>query len=169
MNDLYFLLLSILSTPIAWSIIALLPSEKKSYANIFFVALTAVLTSIPAINVLMGKEFEFIFPAIKFFGEIPLRIDTLSAWFILIINFTSLTGAVYGSGYMKPYSEQKSNLSFHWIQYLLFHSSMIWVCIVQNSLVFLIIWELMSLSSLMLVMFDYHNNKTIKAGLNYLV
>ncbi|OFY67980.1 MAG: hypothetical protein A2265_09875 [Bacteroidetes bacterium RIFOXYA12_FULL_33_9] len=46
---------------------------------------------------------------------------------------------------------------------------MIWVCVVQNSLVFLIVWELMSLSSLMLVMFDYQNNKTIKAGLNYLV
>ncbi|HBF88565.1 MAG TPA: hypothetical protein DDX39_07980 [Bacteroidales bacterium] len=169
MNDLQLFFLSLFFLPIGWILIAFLPSNKKSYANIFFVALTVALTSIPSINVLMGKEFQYVFPTIKFFGEIPLRIDTLSAWFILIINFTSLTGAIYGSGYMKPYSEQKSNLSFHWIQYLLFHSSMIWVCVVQNSLVFLIVWELMSLSSLMLVMFDYQNNKTIKAGLNYLV
>ncbi|OFX61872.1 MAG: hypothetical protein A2046_07655 [Bacteroidetes bacterium GWA2_30_7] len=46
---------------------------------------------------------------------------------------------------------------------------MIWVCIVQNSLVFLVIWEIMSLSSLLLVIFEHQNMKTLKAGLNYLV
>lgn len=169
MNDLQIYLFSIFTMLIGWVFIALFPSNKKSYINIFFVIAISVLTSIPAIHVLLGKEFNYVFPAITFFGEIPLRIDTLSAWFILIINITSINGAIYGSGYLKPFLSQKSNLSFHWIQYLLFQTSMIWVCVVQNSLVFITIWELMSLSSLMLIMFDYQNNKTIKAGLNYLV
>ena len=102
MNDLQLFFLSLFFLPIGWILIAFLPSNKKSYANIFFVALTVALTSIPSINVLMGKEFQYVFPTIKFFGEIPLRIDTLSAWFILIINFLKflIYEFIYFQGFM---------------------------------------------------------------------
>ncbi|HPR86276.1 MAG TPA: proton-conducting transporter membrane subunit, partial [Prolixibacteraceae bacterium] len=50
-----------------------------------------------------------------------------------------------------------------------FHLSMVWVCLLQNAFAFLVAWEIMSLSSMMLVIFDGHKGKTIKAGLNYLV
>jgi formate hydrogenlyase subunit 3/multisubunit Na+/H+ antiporter MnhD subunit len=40
---------------------------------------------------------------------------------------------------------------------------------IQHGLLFLIVWEIMSLSSMMLLIFDAHNPKTIKAGINYLV
>jgi formate hydrogenlyase subunit 3/multisubunit Na+/H+ antiporter MnhD subunit len=40
---------------------------------------------------------------------------------------------------------------------------------VQNGLAFLIVWELMSLSSFLLVIFDHQNKTTLKAGINYLV
>ncbi len=36
----------------------------------------------------------------------------LSAWFILTINFTIITGAVYGFNYMKRYREMKNELTF---------------------------------------------------------
>jgi len=39
----------------------------------------------------------------------------------------------------------------------------------QHGLAFLIAWELMSLSSLMLVMFEHQKKDTLKAGLNYMV
>ncbi|OFX18031.1 MAG: hypothetical protein A2033_10265 [Bacteroidetes bacterium GWA2_31_9] len=169
MNDIQFLLFSLVSTVVGWLFIAVLPSDKKSVVNSLFVFINALLLSIPAIHVINGNEINYIFRNVGFFGDIPLRIDALSAWFILIINFTSLTGAIYGIGYMKQYSVQTKNLTLHWIEYLLFQISMVWVCIVQNSLVFLVIWEVMSLSSLLLVIFEHQNIKTLKAGLNYLV
>ena len=46
---------------------------------------------------------------------------------------------------------------------------MILVTMVQHSIAFLVVWELMSLSSFLLVIFDYTNQKVIKAGINYLV
>jgi formate hydrogenlyase subunit 3/multisubunit Na+/H+ antiporter MnhD subunit len=46
---------------------------------------------------------------------------------------------------------------------------MVWVCLLQNGFAFLIAWEIMSLSSMMLVIFEGHKPKTLKAGLNYLV
>ena len=93
----------------------------------------------------------------------------LSAWFILIINLTSFTGVLYGAGYLKSNSATTSLISLHWILYIIFHSSMVMVSMVQHSIAFLIVWEFMSLSSFLLVIFDYTNQKVIKAGINYLV
>ena len=88
---------------------------------------------------------------------------------MLIINLTCINGAFYGIGYMKQYDQQRANLSLHWMLFLLFQSSMLWVCMVQNGLVFLIVWELMSISSFLLVIFDHENKRTLQAGINYLV
>ena len=102
-------------------------------------------------------------------GDIMIRVDELSAWFILIINFTCITGVLYGSGYLKAYDNSAKKLSLHWILFVLFQLSMVWVCMIQHGLVFLIAWEIMSLSSMMLVIFDANNPKIVKAGINYLV
>ena len=112
---------------------------------------------------------EFLINGGSFFGEIPLRIDALSAWFILIINFTSVTGVLYGAGYLKSSGVQSSLITFHWILYIIFQSSMLIVSMVQHSIAFIVAWEIMSLSSLFLVLFDYTNPKVLKAGINYLV
>lgn len=163
------LLLSLCLTITGILFIWVFPLRIKSLATFFIVLINAILTSFPSIQVLTGNNFEYIFSDLTVFGDIVFRIDPLSAWFILIINFTVINGALYGIGYMKPYLEQKSNTTMHWMVYLIFHSSMIWVCIIQNSLLFLIIWEIMSLSSLILVIFEHSKSKNLKAGINYLV
>jgi hydrogenase-4 component B len=156
--------------PIAGMIsIPLLPHSTRSKANFIFVLLMAVITSIPAIKALTGNTIEIVISKALVFGNISFQIDSLSAWFILIINLTCINGAFYGIGYMKQYSEQRSNLSMHWILFLLFQSSMLWVCIVQNGLAFLVVWELMSISSFLLVIFEHQKKATLKAGINYLV
>lgn len=149
--------------------IPFIPTNRKGLANFIFVLFIAVVTSIPALNALNGNPIDIIISGTSFLGNIPLRIDALSAWFMLIINLTCINGALYGIGYMKPYQAQKANLSLHWILFLIFQSSMLWVCMLQHSLAFLVAWELMSLSSLLLVMFEHQKAETIKAGLNYLV
>jgi formate hydrogenlyase subunit 3/multisubunit Na+/H+ antiporter MnhD subunit len=127
------------------------------------------LTSIPAIDALRGNGTDISIGFSAVLGEVPLRIDALSAWFILIINLTCINGALYGIGYLKPYHTQKSNLSVHWCLFLIFQVSMLWVCMLQHGLAFLIAWEIMSISSLMLIMFDHKRPETLKAGINYLV
>ena len=102
-------------------------------------------------------------------GEIPVILDPLAAWFILIIDFTFITGALYGARYMAVYQDEGPRLSLHWISYLLAQASLILVCVVQNSLVFLMVWEVMALSTFILVIFDGRKEKTIKAGINYLI
>lgn len=161
--------LSWVVTLIAIFAICLVPSKLKAYAAAFSVIVNAITTSIPAFQALGGSITDISLAAGSFLGSIPIRIDGLSAWFIVIINFTSVTGAIYGIGYLKEYENPKQKLSLHWSLFAIFHLSMVWVCLLQNAFAFLVAWEIMSLSSMMLVIFDGHKGKTIKAGLNYLV
>ena len=169
MPDFLFLSLALL-LPIAGIIsIPLLPHSIRAKANFIFVLLVAVITTIPAVNALTGNDVDIVISNTIVFGNISFHIDSLTSWFILIINLTCINGAFYGIGYMKQYDQQKANLSMHWIFFLLFQSSMLWVCMIQNGLAFLIVWELMSISSFLLVIFEHQNKATLKAGINYLV
>ena len=169
MENVQLVIISLLITGVGIILIPFLPSKARSVVNFIFVLFTAIVTSLPAIRVLIGNKWEMIFHESLFLENIPVRIDALSAWFMLIINLICVNGALYGIGYMKSYSEQKVNLSLHWIMFLIFHSSMLWVCMLQHSIAFLFAWEMMSLSSLFLVVFEHQNKTSLKAGLNYLV
>ncbi|HEY8688164.1 MAG TPA: proton-conducting transporter membrane subunit [Chitinophagaceae bacterium] len=169
MPNFLFVSLALL-LPIAGIIsITFLPHSLRATTNFIFVLVIAVVTSIPAVKALTGNSVDIFITNTIVFGNISLHIDSLSAWFILIINLTCINGAFYGIGYMKKYDEQRANLSLHWILFLLFQSSMLWVCMVQNGLAFLIVWELMSISSFLLVIFEHQKKATLKAGINYLV
>src|SRR5665647_2293232 len=136
---------------------------------LLIVLANTALSSIPSILALTVGPQTGVISIPHLMGDISLKIDSLSAWFILIINFTSITGVLYGTGYLKSYSKLKANLEMHWVFYILFHLSMVWVCIFDHGIAFIISWELMSLSSLMLVIFEFQNKQTLKAGINYMV
>jgi hydrogenase-4 component B len=146
-----------------------LPANLKSVASLAAIMLNALATSIPAVLVLMGHPFSVMIHGGFNIGNILFEIDPLSAWFILIVNITLINGALYGTGYMKPYAGRKHDLSFHWLMFMIFHFSMLWVCMLRNGLAFLIAWEVMTLASLLLVLFDHEKPATSKAGLNYLI
>jgi len=156
-------------TLLAIFVLFFVSSSYKAYTAVFAVLINSLLTSYIAFPALNGQVVEFSIFAGTFLGDIAIRIDGLSAWYILIINFTSLTGVFYGSGYLKAYDNAASKLTLHWLLFIVFHLSMVWVCMLQNGFAFLLAWEVMSLTSMMLVIFDHHKTQTLKAGLNYLV
>ncbi len=102
-------------------------------------------------------------------GNIPIRVDYLSAWFILTISFTFLTGAWYGVQYMKQYKDQSGNKALHAIAYILAFTALVDICIVQNAIVFLVVWEIMALSAFVLVVFEYYKKETLRSGISYLI
>src|ERR1035437_9117350 len=124
----------------------LVPANFKAYTAAFGVVSIAITTSWLAILALTGQLVSFTFYGGYIMGDILIRVDQLSAWFILIINFTCITGVFYGKGYLKAYDNPSKKLSMHWILYILFQLSMVWVCMIQHGLLFLIAWEIMSLS-----------------------
>lgn len=145
------------------------PAKMKAHAAALAVVANAIVTGWLAISALTGHVVNFVFYGGTLFGDVLVRVDELSAWFLLIINFTCLTGVFFGSGYLKTSDSSPKKLNLHWMLFVLFQLSMLWVCLIQHGLVFLIIWEVMSLSSVLLVIFDNNNPKIIKAGISYLV
>jgi len=154
---------------LAIMLIPFIRAKWKGIITITTVCILCVLTGIVSIQALLGISTEYTLPGTLVTGEIAIRADALSAWFILTINFTFFTGALYGFYYMKAYKEQTANLSFHCIAYILVHSSLISICLLQNSLVFLFVWEIMALASFVLVIFEHHKQETLKAGINFLI
>jgi hydrogenase-4 component B len=153
----------------AFVAILLVNTKNKGIITVSTVVLVAVISSIIAVKALLGNSYEILLSGTVLFGEVPVRIDALSAWFILTINFTIITGALYGFNYMKKYRERKSDITLHCIAFLLVHFSLLGICSVQNGFIFLLLWEMMAISVFILVIFEHEKPETIKAGINYIV
>jgi formate hydrogenlyase subunit 3/multisubunit Na+/H+ antiporter MnhD subunit len=157
---------------IVFSAIILIPFVNvrgKGVITVAAVIIVAILSSIIAFRALTGADSDYLFHGSLVTGKIPVRVDALAGMFILIINFTFITGAIYGLQYMKPYKSQKANLSLHCISFILCQASLISICSLQNSIVFLIAWEIMALSSFMLIIFEHRKSETLNAGINFLI
>jgi len=166
--------MNILQTHIAILLLALaampfLQVKWKGIGTVIVVLLISLLSGFVALNALLGKPFEHVFEGTFVTGAIPIRMDALSAWFVLLINFTIITGALYGLQYMKAYRKEVSNLTMHCTAYLLVHSALLFICLIQNALAFLFVWEIMTLSCFVLIVFEYHKQTTLKAGINFLI
>lgn len=103
------------------------------------------------------------------FGGTKFVLDSLSAVFALVISVLGFLGMTYANGYLKPYLNKGMNISSHCFFLLLLIASMLGVVGVQNALAFLVIWELMSLSSFFLVIFEGEKKEVLNAGIKYLV
>src|SRR3989339_2027572 len=94
--------------------------------------------------------------------------DPLSLFFVFVILIISFPSLVFSIGYLKnEYSSRKIALS--WILSLGFIFSMLGVVTTNNGFFFLIMWELMSLISYFLVVFDSKKSKSIQAGTIYII
>jgi hydrogenase-4 component B len=154
---------------VAIIIILFLKTKGRGILTLGIITIQVAIASTMAIIVFTNGTAEYSYPGSFITGAIPVRIDYLSAWFMLVISFTFLTGTWYGVQYMKKYIEQSDNLALHAVAYILLFTSLIDICMIQNSLVLLVIWEIMALSSFILIIFEYHKRTTLKAGINFLI
>jgi len=154
---------------IAICVIPFLNLKGKAIAVYSVVSYIAILTSFVAVNALMGEIFNLTLQGSIISGPIRLQVDALSAWFILIINFTFLTGGFYGIFYMSTYKNQPKNLTLQAILFVLLYTALVSLCVIQNSFAFIISWEIMALSAFLSVIFEHEKAATIKAGINFII
>jgi len=143
--------------------------RRKGDIALLAVLLNSGWSSWIAIQALQSRPFERVFHGNSVLGEIFLRADALSGWFILLMNFTMLTGIFYGRQYMRPYENRPADITLHYISYVVNHFAMIGIYVVQNMLVFLCAWEIMTIAAFLMVIFEHERTDTLKAGINYLI
>lgn len=146
-----------------------LRTKGRGIFTLLVVTLQIVLSAFVAFPVFSNGPIEYSYPGSWISGEVSVKIDYLSAWFMLIISFTFLTGTWYGFHYMKSYRDQSHEIACHAVALIFAYTSLIDICIVQNGFVMLVIWEIMALSSLIVVIFEHKKKDTIKAGINFLI
>ena len=96
---------------------------------------------------------------------VALRLDSLSAWFLIVVNLAGLAASVYGKGYGTHVDEPRRVLPF----FPAFLAGMNLVLVADDAFSFLLAWEFMSVSSWLLVLANHRQPGNARAGLIYLV
>lgn len=166
--EIYFIALL---APIVGGLMSLICRENfKLKVVSFFSFVSMILCLMPALKVLFTGESLSISPITDtMFGALTFVIDPLAAFFIVVISVMGFMSTLYSNGYMKPYLNKGMNISSHGLFFSLLLSSMLAVVTIQNALFFLIAWEIMSLSSFFLVIFEDDKKEVLNAGIKYLI
>ena len=101
-------------------------------------------------------------------GSFSIGFDPLSGVFLLAIYLLAAVCAVFGGGYLSDL-RGKRGLGSHWLFFAVLVASMAMVTLSRNAILFLFAWEIMSLSSWLLVTFDHDREEVRQAGITYLV
>jgi formate hydrogenlyase subunit 3/multisubunit Na+/H+ antiporter MnhD subunit len=172
--DSRLLAVSMLALYTAGALISLVLYKKHKICNIisnlFSSAAAAIGIWFSAANI--GGEAQKTVLA-SFTMPVPymsfsICIDRLSAFFILALSILVLSVSIYSMGYISHYYNKRNVGLFNFL-YNTFILSMIFVLTSGNVIGFLISWELMSLLSYFLVVFEGEQQENRKAGIIYLI
>jgi formate hydrogenlyase subunit 3/multisubunit Na+/H+ antiporter MnhD subunit len=150
-------------------LVIFLPLNSKKALSLIIILLVSGFTGYHSI-IAIYKGIVVHFP-LPYFGDSAIVFDSLSAFFILVINLTAITSIIYANSYLKGIIEKKSKAeaSLHYLAFILLYFSMLLLCLLHNGFLFLLAWELMTISSFILVIFDAQDKQILKTGINYLI
>ena len=102
------------------------------------------------------------------FARLALRLDAVSALFLLPISFVSGLGAIYGLAY-HPQAEHGAAAVRLQLFYGLAVAGMALLVAASNAIVFLVGWEVMALANFLLVLTEHEKREVQRAAFLYLV
>ena len=96
-----------------------------------------------------------------------LRLDALSAFFLLLLGASSIGISLFSAGYFRNMAAQELGLLC--MEYHIFLASMALVFLADDAYMFMVAWEAMALSSYFLVTTDHEQPEVRRAGFLYLL
>jgi hydrogenase-4 component B len=120
-----------------------------------------------AVPVLLGRGDAAVELPFRFSAElVVLGVDPLSALFLGLTGLLGVLAALFGLGYLGGRSAPSARAHAA-LDVLLV--GLILVVTARNALVFLLAWEVMTVSAYLLVVFDHESEEVRAAGFSYLV
>lgn len=152
------------------AVFALVPvggPQKRSKISAGMGVVSAGFGLMSCLNVLIGQTVgtfsaQWHIPC----GSFSLRLDALSAFFLLPILGLGSLAAIYGVKYLIHATDEK-NLGMSWFCFYILWMSMVIVVLAANGLLFLIAWEVTVLSSFLLVVLGSDSENNRRAGWIY--
>lgn len=168
-----FYITLLLALTLLVAVIFLTPLRHKMWVAFAAVVAATIAIAIPAIGVMTGtgQELELIRINSPFFGQESLSMDSLSALFSLVIGIAGVATLLYSRGYLAHYLDKKSSahISLHYTALVVLVVSMMLVVISSGGFSFLFAWELMTIASFLLILFDAERQQVLRAALAYLI
>lgn len=151
--------------------IFIIPKRHQFVITLSAELLLSFFSGYLAVKAFSSDEVYRIFFGTFLGNEVFLVIDKISAFFILVVNLVVLTGLIYSKGYLRPYLDKKSKTEFglHYFSIILLHLSMFFVLTLREGISFLIAWEVMSLATFILILFENEVQQTVKAAVQFII
>ena len=145
--------------------------RREAIASFVPAAVASLLTVALSASVLVsGSVFRLSSPIIEALPSMSLSfyVDGIAAFFMLIIGLVATSVSIYSVGYAGSYSGRHSIRALGSLLNI-FVLSMVLVTATNNVFSFLLFWELMSLASFLLVVYEHEKETNLKSGITYLV
>lgn len=97
------------------------------------------------------------------FHALSLRLDPLSAFFLVVIGLVSLPAAMYSVGYLGHFADHRDLRPITALLNLLL-ASLVLIVGADDAVLFLMAWEAMAFLSYLAVNFEYRDPRVIRAG-----
>ena len=161
MNAIQFLLLSVILF-FAGALVSLLVPTRASRAVAASFGLLASLSGLLAAFLSFTEKAipSLTVFAIRPFGQFTLQMDALSALLVAIISLLGIATSLYAFG-------DAPDLVLVGFSGNLFMMAMILVVTIMNGFFFLIFWEVMTLTSYLLVVWEFDKKESIETGYIY--
>ena len=98
-----------------------------------------------------------------------VRLDALSGFFLVLIGIVTVAVALFGPGYVREFSRSRDPLWLLGGLTGLFLTGMLLVVLADDAFLFMVAWELMSVSSYFLVVFQHEHAANRRAAFLYLL
>ncbi len=151
---------------------SLIVAKHNKLANAWggFCAVSGSIMGLVSSSLVLVKDIEFsvFLNLLSPLLSISFKVDKLSAFFIFVISLISLAASVYSLGYVKHFYN-KYNIGVLGFFYNIFLAGMLMVASAHNAIFFLIVWEVMSLASFFLVIYENKEKSNLRAGYLYFI
>ncbi len=97
------------------------------------------------------------------------RLDPLAGFFLALIGIVTTAVSLFGPGYVREFEHGKQPMSVLGFFTGLFVTGMLMVVVAADAFSFMVAWELMSLTSYFLVVYQHQNPANRRAGFLYLL
>jgi formate hydrogenlyase subunit 3/multisubunit Na+/H+ antiporter MnhD subunit len=169
-NNLFFIGTLLLAGGALFPFLHLVKEKKLMRRFSLTCALAGTLIILAfSITTILGQEpVTLSFHAISPEFTLLWYVDRLAAFFLLLISMVSACAIIYSYGYIE-HIHNNTKKNFLTSMMCLFIIAMMLVVTSANYLTFLFFWEIMSVVSFLLVMFDYQLPESRKAGQFYFI
>ncbi len=152
-------------------------NKESQSVRLFFMGLSIALAGAGLIlgTILISQGGEWIQTGLRFFSaagaglSLTWKLDGLTMFFLIVLLLGQGLSSLYALGYLKEYQEKNKSLWPFLVNWFLFLGSMFGVLLADDGFTFLLTWEMMSLFSFFLVLYEHEDPANRKSAYIYFV